>query len=213
MLFNDCMLNKVNIIWATPFCACAAVRRLRYPHSASDLCMTLTNSPALPDTRPCQLLYLHTDTFPVMPKVRSTRQSMGRRSATRRGSGQPGRGWGQGSAQFHDTQGDNGQMRPPSPPRTCLTITTSCLSPLTACWASSARKWSGSSLIASNRLRHSWQAPQVVYGSHSSHRMYVQCFLWDALSRTECPLACCETIILYLRKEAIYCIQYYEFLE
>ena len=92
MLFNDCMLNKVNIIWATPFCACAAVHRLRYPHSVSDLCMTLTNSPALPDTRPCQLLYLHTDTFPVMPKVRSTRQSMGRRSATRRGSGQPGRG-------------------------------------------------------------------------------------------------------------------------
>ena len=57
MTFNDRTLNEVNIIWATPLCTCAAVHRPRCPLSASDLCVTLTDSPALPDPRPCQLFY------------------------------------------------------------------------------------------------------------------------------------------------------------
>ena len=48
-----------------------------------------------------------------MPKVRST----SRRSTTRGGRGQPGRGRGRGSAEHHDTQGEDGQVRPPSPPQ------------------------------------------------------------------------------------------------
>ena len=49
MTFNDRTLNEVNIIWAAPLCVCAAVHRPRCPLSASDLCVTLKDSPDLPD--------------------------------------------------------------------------------------------------------------------------------------------------------------------
>ena len=179
MTFNDRTLNEVNIIWATPLCACAAVHRPHCPLSASDLCVTLTDSPALPDPRPCQLFYK------TLKHSQSCRKSALLVVAQQREEVAVSLdvvevGVAQSTMIPKEKTGKCGHRHLP---RTRLTITTrrSCLSPLTACWLSSARKWSGSSPTASDRLHHSWPAPQVVYGNHSSHRMYVRCLpgmLW-----------------------------------